>query len=182
MQQRYERQYAHYHNVPSHQHLSDDESPAHVSSSRTRNDSIASRISSSIAITSTARPERARAGSLSCTGCPKVETYSDNMPGPSVRPQIKVTEIEDLTGGFEIEDDDESLFSYTDDLCTPSKHPVCDPVQRRHCSNLLDRYRQVNYLTEPEEIGIVRDRDDEFQMLRHIILLLFLCSSMFVVS
>jgi hypothetical protein len=38
----------------------------------------------------------------------------------------------------------------------------------------------MNQLTKPEEIGIVRDRDDEFQMLRHVVLLLLLCASMFV--
>lgn len=37
-------------------------------------------------------------------------------------------------------------------------------------------------LTEPEETSIVRDRDDEFQMMRHVVLLLFLCGSMIVVS
>jgi hypothetical protein len=35
---------------------------------------------------------------------------------------------------------------------------------------------------EPEEMGIVRDRDDEFQILRHVVLLLFLSTSMLVVS
>ncbi|XP_045108843.1 integral membrane protein GPR155-like isoform X3 [Portunus trituberculatus] len=35
-------------------------------------------------------------------------------------------------------------------------------------------------LTEPEETGIVRDRDDEFQMMRHVVLLLLLCGSMIV--
>jgi len=36
-------------------------------------------------------------------------------------------------------------------------------------------------LTEPEELGIVRDRDDEFQIVRHVTLLLALSFSMFVV-
>lgn len=35
-------------------------------------------------------------------------------------------------------------------------------------------------LTEPEELGIVRDRDDEFQIVRHVTLLLALSFSMFV--
>ncbi|KAG0722565.1 Integral membrane protein GPR155 [Chionoecetes opilio] len=35
-------------------------------------------------------------------------------------------------------------------------------------------------LTEPEETTIVRDRDDEFQMMRHVVLLLLLCGSMIV--
>lgn len=36
-------------------------------------------------------------------------------------------------------------------------------------------------LTEPEECGIVRDRDDEFHITRHVGLLLALSFSMFVV-
>jgi hypothetical protein len=36
-------------------------------------------------------------------------------------------------------------------------------------------------LTEPEECGIVRDRDDELQIMRHVTLLLALSFSMFVV-
>lgn len=77
--------------------------------------------------------------------------------------------------------DDESLFSYNDDLCAPGKQN-CSLEQRKNCAVLLEKYRNNrSQLTEPEEIGIVRDRDDEFQMLRHIILLLLLCGSMFVV-
>ena len=37
-------------------------------------------------------------------------------------------------------------------------------------------------LTQPLESRIIRDRDDEFQMMRHVVLLLFLCGSMIVVS
>lgn len=44
------------------------------------------------------------------------------------------------------------------------------------------RKRVTRQLTEPEELTIVRDRDDEFQIMRHVILLLALSSSMFVVS
>jgi len=44
------------------------------------------------------------------------------------------------------------------------------------------RKRVTRQLTEPEESTIVRDRDDEFQIMRHVILLLALLSSMFVVS
>lgn len=180
MQQRYERQYAQYNTLPTHLHESDEDVPPRRSLRR-RNESVSSRnvrLGGGVIPTPKLRP-RARSGS--CSGCTKVD---ENAPGPSFsRPQITVTEIEDLkTSDHELEDDDaESLFSFNDDLCAPSKHP-CDPIQRRHCTTLLERYRQTNYLTEPEEIGIVRDRDDEFQMLRHIILLLLLCSSMFVVS
>ncbi|XP_021950434.1 integral membrane protein GPR155 isoform X2 [Folsomia candida] len=178
MQQRYERQYAQYNTLPTHLHESDEDVPPRRSLRR-RNESVSSRnvrLGGGVIPTPKLRP-RARSGS--CSGCTKVD---ENAPGPSFsRPQITVTEIEDLkTSDHELEDDDaESLFSFNDDLCAPSKHP-CDPIQRRHCTTLLERYRQTNYLTEPEEIGIVRDRDDEFQMLRHIILLLLLCSSMFV--
>ena len=44
------------------------------------------------------------------------------------------------------------------------------------------RKRLSMQLTEPEEFTIVRDRDDEFQILRHVILLLAMGCSMFVVS
>ncbi|KAK3853959.1 hypothetical protein Pcinc_018287 [Petrolisthes cinctipes] len=42
------------------------------------------------------------------------------------------------------------------------------------------RHRATTQLTEPQETRIVRDRDDEFQMMRHVVLLLFLCGSMIV--
>lgn len=165
MQQRYERQYAQYNALPTRQHLSDEESPPRQRISRRRNDSLTSRTSSTFHSNSNVNSKlRPRARSVSCSGCTKVD---ENQPqaGPSFsRPQITVTEIEDLkTSDHEMEyNDNESLFSYNEDLCAPSKHP-CDIVQRKHCTNLLQRYRQANYLTEPEEIGIVRDRDDEFQ-------------------
>ncbi|XP_018027318.1 integral membrane protein GPR155 [Hyalella azteca] len=45
-------------------------------------------------------------------------------------------------------------------------------------------YRQyqphTTRLTIPQESSILRDRDDEFQMMRHVVLLLFLCGSMIV--
>lgn len=44
------------------------------------------------------------------------------------------------------------------------------------------RHRATTQLTEPQETRIVRDRDDEFQMMRHVVLLLFLCGSMIVVG
>ncbi|KAF2359702.1 Membrane transport protein [Trinorchestia longiramus] len=51
-------------------------------------------------------------------------------------------------------------------------------------SNNESSYRQhqpsVTRLTIPQESTILRDRDDEFQMMRHVVLLLFLCSSMIV--
>ena len=73
------------------------------------------------------------------------------------------------------------LFSPTSDFCKASR---CDTRQRQQCDSLMRRYRSrsVHQLTEPEEVNIVRDRDDEYQMLRHVVLLLILCCSMFVVS
>lgn len=180
MQQRYERQYAQYHAVPTHLHQSDEESPQHTAARR-RNDSVSSRITRlSVALPSSTMRTRTR--TTSCTGCGVGATDDLNLAGPS-RPRITVTEIEDLAvnGDFDEEDDDASLFSNNEDMCAPSKHP-CDMAQRRHCASLLEKYRQSNYLTAPEEIGIVRDRDDEYQMLRHLILLLMLCISMFIVS
>ena len=54
--------------------------------------------------------------------------------------------------------------------------PAVDGGQKSLAAN------QTSRLTEPEESRIVRDRDDEFQITRHIGLLLTLCFSMFVVS
>ena len=48
--------------------------------------------------------------------------------------------------------------------------------------SLSSRKPITRRLTEPEECGIVRDRDDEFQIMRHVTLLLALSFSMFVVS
>jgi hypothetical protein len=87
--------------------------------------------------------------------------------------------MEDLLG--EEEEEEEGLFNHNGELCS-GKTQNCSPAQRRHCALLLERYRTMNRLTEPEEVGIVRDRDDEFQVLRHQILLLLLSVSMFVVS
>ena len=48
--------------------------------------------------------------------------------------------------------------------------------------NFSSGKRVSQQLTEPEECAIVRDRDDEFQIMRHVILLLALGCSMFVAS
>jgi len=45
---------------------------------------------------------------------------------------------------------------------------------------MVQKYRSYQSLTEPEELTIVRDRDDEYQVLRHVVLLLLLCMSMVV--
>lgn len=76
----------------------------------------------------------------------------------------------------------ESLFSPDQDLCE-SAHSVGSRSSSSLCLNAqmqLQRNSSLNQLTDPEENGIVRDRDDEFQMMRHIVLLLFLCASMIV--
>lgn len=114
-----------------------------------------------------------RCSSINCGNCPKVRTFSTSSKKPAI------SEIEDL---LDSDDDDEPmLFNHDEDLCSPSKHP-CDSIQRRHCRQLLERYRNTNQGTELEEIGMVRDRDDEYQMLRHVVLLLCLSVSMFMVN
>ena len=193
MQKRYERQYAQYSAVStsitgSNPNM-DIESQADCgqeSIPSTRSTSINSKRSVSLQDSLRSR------GSSSC------------QPGPSgckfnhvSKPMVCVTEIEDLAGRSsgrrlrlrsvghddiqEESEDDEILFSYDDDLCSPTRHP-CQTNQLKYCTRLLERYKSMNTLTEPAEIGIVRDRDDEFQMTRHIVMLLLLCSSMFVVS
>lgn len=69
------------------------------------------------------------------------------------------------------------LFSPTSDVASFEN---CDNHQDRNVE-VVERYRTFRQLTEPEEVTLVRDRDDEFQTLRHIVLLLVLSGSMFVV-
>ena len=71
-----------------------------------------------------------------------------------------------------------SLFSPSDDM--PAFNIDMDDDSQLMVIN--PRKRVTRQLTEPEELTIVRDRDDEFQIMRHVILLLALSSSMFVVS
>lgn len=75
--------------------------------------------------------------------------------------------------------DNDSLFSPHDELSTGNRYRP-DLRQRDECSDMIQRYVSTSQLTEPEETTIVRDRDDEFQMMRHVVLLLFLCGSMIV--
>lgn len=56
-----------------------------------------------------------------------------------------------------------------------------DSHQMDRNSEVVERYRTFRQLTEPEEVTLVRDRDDEYQTLRHVVLLLVLSCSMFVV-
>ncbi|GAB6023980.1 hypothetical protein CHUAL_008706 [Chamberlinius hualienensis] len=89
-------------------------------------------------------------------------------------------DVEDIC--FNPEDEitplDGSLFSPTGDLCPTNFN--CDTSQRQKCSTEVKKYRSYQTLTEPEEMTIVRDRDDEYQVLRHVVLLLLLCLSMLV--
>jgi Domain found in Dishevelled, Egl-10, and Pleckstrin (DEP) len=73
--------------------------------------------------------------------------------------------------------DPDGLFSPSDNLPTyvVDLRPTLQALQSKGKLN-------TNQLTEPEENSIVRDRDDEFQIMRHVILLLAMGCSMFVVS
>lgn len=63
----------------------------------------------------------------------------------------------------------------TVEFCTSN----CDSRQQQHCAEIVQRYQ-----TEPEEaVGLPTDtQDDEYQIHRHVVLLLVLSFSMFVVS
>ncbi|XP_076059011.1 integral membrane protein GPR155 homolog anchor isoform X2 [Oratosquilla oratoria] len=76
--------------------------------------------------------------------------------------------------------DCDSLFSPHDNLCSPQRYRGCDNNHKDDCRDVVQRYVSSTQLTEPEESLILRDRDDEFQMMRHVVLLLFLCGSMIV--
>jgi len=209
MQQRYERQYQQYNVVPT-DHQSDEEGAVMNDEPRLSGPTASSATLASTATTSTIlslpNSTRQRTPSIrrvlrkksintsSCAGCPQASGDSgiqgNESPFLPQRPRICVTEIEDLTRGLsndqyldddEFDNDDEGLFNYNDDFCSPSRNN-CDMAQRKNCAKLLEKYKALNQLTEPEEIGIVRDRDDEFQIFRHVLLLLLLCGSMFVVS
>lgn len=71
----------------------------------------------------------------------------------------------------------DTLFPIVDtsQFCTSS----CDTQQQQHCAEIVQRYQ-----TEPEEaVGLPTDtKDDEYQIHRHVVLLLVLSFSMFVVS
>lgn len=73
-----------------------------------------------------------------------------------------------------------SLFSPEEELMTSNRYRT-DTRQREEYLDVIQRSSSSSQLTEPEETSIVRDRDDEFQMMRHVVLLLFLCGSMIVV-
>ena len=186
MQKRYERQYAQYSAVST---SSADSNMDIESQADSGQESIPSTRSTSInSKRSVSLKDSIRSRGSSCQPGPSGCKFNMN------KPLVCVTEIEDLGGpsrrlrlrsvghdDIQEESDDEILFSYDDDLCSPSRHP-CQTNTRKYCTRLLERYKSMNTLTEPAEIGIVRDRDDEFQMTRHIVMLLLLCSSMFVVS
>lgn len=179
MQQRYERQYGQYNTVPSHVRRNDEEYGHPILIDDSQSSGLGSE---SLEPTPRLRaPSRTRCTSIGCAGrAPNQDSHisisEDGLEAGPSKPKMCMSEIEDFDG----DGDDESLFSYNDDLCAPGKQS-CSLAQRKKCTALLEKYRSRSQLTEPEEIGIVRDRDDEFQMLRHIILLLLLCGSMFVV-
>lgn len=187
MQQRYERQYGQYNTVPSNPHGSDEEFGHQILIDGSTSTGLTSTSAETTPRMRVAH-SRTRCTSIGCSGRGLTPTQDSHISisedgieaGPSKPAKTCMSEIEDLKHGDYDDGDDESLFSYNDDLCTPGKQS-CSLEQRKKCSALLEKYRTRNQLTEPEEIGIVRDRDDEFQMLRHIILLLLLCGSMFVV-
>ncbi|XP_065582586.1 lysosomal cholesterol signaling protein-like isoform X2 [Artemia franciscana] len=78
-------------------------------------------------------------------------------------------EVRNSNGEYEIERSEiQSLFSPISDISSKSQR---HKFQRRQPS--------LEFMEDPE-LRIVRDRDDEFQILRHVILLLLLCISMFV--
>ncbi|XP_042861951.1 integral membrane protein GPR155-like [Penaeus japonicus] len=79
----------------------------------------------------------------------------------------------------QLSSDSDSLFSPHDELSTGNRYRN-DSRQRDDISDIVQRHVSSTQLTEPEETTIVRDRDDEFQMMRHVVLLLFLCGSMIV--
>ena len=74
-----------------------------------------------------------------------------------------------------------SLFSPCDDAPDYGME-LPEDGQKSSSNSYQTMFSGTSRLTEPEESGIVRDRDDEFQITRHIGLLLTLCFSMFVVS
>ena len=69
------------------------------------------------------------------------------------------------------------LFPIVDtaEFCTSN----CDSRQQQHCAEIVQRYQ-----AEPEEaVGLPTDtKEDEYQIHRHVVLLLVLSFSMFVVS
>ncbi|XP_066945138.1 lysosomal cholesterol signaling protein isoform X2 [Macrobrachium rosenbergii] len=78
-----------------------------------------------------------------------------------------------------VSSDSDSLFSPHDELSMGSRYR-CEGRRKENTTEIIQRYASTSQLTEPLETTIVRDRDDEFQMMRHIVLLLFLCGSMIV--
>jgi|688.fasta_scaffold782131_1 hypothetical protein len=58
--------------------------------------------------------------------------------------------------------------------------PNCDVTKQQQCVQIVKRYNSTP--TEPEEAICPTDPNEEYQILRHIVLLLILSCSMFVVS
>ena len=105
---------------------------------------------------------------------------NDSRAGDFAGPSGFCPELETIDEQGDPNDEGDLLFSPTSDFCQSSQ---CNSRQKQQCATLIRRYRGRSHsihLTEPEEVNIVRDRDDEYQMLRHVVLLLILCCSMFV--
>jgi len=130
-----------------------------------------------------------------------LQTDESNQPDSSPEDStVSVTDVEDLSGDastssviFSSRDECRSesidgrkrlcserrsdLFSPTSEVASFDN---CDSHQLDRNAEVVERYRTFRQLTEPEEVTLVRDRDDEYQTLRHVVLLLVLSCSMFV--
>lgn len=107
-------------------------------------------------------------------------TDLEDVPGAS----FSTASTRAVTCSSEWQDDDNKPFSSPttlSQLFSPSSE--VDSFQQQENSSaaqVTERYRAFRQLTEPEEVTLVRDRDDEYQTLRHVVLLLVLSCSMFV--
>lgn len=64
----------------------------------------------------------------------------------------------------------------TSEFCSS---PNCDVTKQQQCVQIVKRYQSTP--NEPEEAVVRNEPDEEYQILRHVVLLLILSCSMFVV-
>ncbi|KAL7635357.1 UNVERIFIED_CONTAM: hypothetical protein RMT77_014424 [Armadillidium vulgare] len=100
--------------------------------------------------------------------------------GNSVDPESPTLSLESLSSPDA--DEHDRLFSYSDRLNSSTSLNNNNNNNRNKFNHKKERTqtRSVRNLTEPEELVILRDKEDEYQIMRHVVLLLLLCGSMIV--
>ncbi|RXG72841.1 Integral membrane protein [Armadillidium vulgare] len=95
--------------------------------------------------------------------------------GNSVDPESPTLSLESLSSPDA--DEHDRLFSYSDRLNSSTSLNNNNNNNRNKFNHKKER---TQTRSEPEELVILRDKEDEYQIMRHVVLLLLLCGSMIV--